>query len=541
MLKINPTKTKTWKKLEAHFKKVSSRHLRDMFAEDPSRANDFRMEVTSLWVDYSKNRVTHETLDLLVQLAEELDLKEQIRAMFRGERINETENRSVLHVALRRLSGESIFIEGEDILPMIQKARTKMLDCSEKIRNGEWRGHTGKRIRHVINIGIGGSDLGPNMVCEALKHYSSPELKVHFVSNVDGTHLVETLKNLNPEECLFIIASKTFTTQETMTNAYSARTWLLGELKSEAAIEKHFVALSTNTKAVTEFGISEKNMFEFWDWVGGRYSLTSSIGMPIAVAIGRENFLGLLQGHQEIDDHFLNAPLRENLPVTMGLIGFWYTNFFGTETQALIPYDQYLHRFAAHLQQLDMESNGKSVDRNGARLTYQSGPIIWGEPGTNSQHAFFQLIHQGTRLIPVDFIGFARSLNPIGDHHAKLMANFFAQQEALAFGKTIEECQTEGVPEDLLPFKEFEGNRPVTCIMARELTPKVLGNLIALYEQKIFVQGILWNVFSYDQWGVELGKVLAKKVLQEIQSGRIDRKAHDSSTAAQLDYFLRNV
>jgi glucose-6-phosphate isomerase len=492
----------------------------------------------SLWIDYSKNRITEQTLKYLIEFAKEMKVEEQIQAMFRGDKINITENRSVLHIATRRITDEPVYLNGSDIMPEVRTVRGKMLRKADQIRNGVWKGFGGKPLKNIVNIGIGGSDLGPDMVCEALKHYTANHLSLFFVSNVDGTHISETLKKLNPDETLFLIASKTFTTQETMTNAHTARRWILDHFKETTCVSNHFIALSTNTDAVQKFGIAPQNMFPFWDWVGGRFSLSSSIGMSIAIALGSKGFLQLLKGHQDVDDHLRNTPLEQNMPVILALLGFWYNNFFGSQTHAIIPYDQYLHRLPAHIQQIDMESNGKSVDRNGNPVSWQTGQIIWGEPGTNSQHAFFQLIHQGTKIISSDFIGFVQSLNPTGNHHRILMANFFAQQEALAFGKTKQACIAEGVPETLLPYKTFEGNRPVTCLMAEKLTPQTLGNLIALYEQKTFVQGLLWNVFSFDQWGVELGKVLAKKINKELTDNQIDTLAHDTSTTQQLTRFL---
>ncbi|PIE03064.1 MAG: glucose-6-phosphate isomerase [Acidobacteria bacterium] len=538
MAKAELKNKKSWKALEKHFQSLKEKHLKELFQSDPDRGTKFQYKMDQLWLDLSKNRITQQTLDLLLSFARECGLEREIARMYNGETINKTENRQVLHIALRRLKGKPILVNGKDVIPDVQSVLKRMFKCAKKIRKGKWLGHTGKTIENIVHIGIGGSDLGPVMVYEALKFYSQRNLHIHFVSNVDGTHLVETLRDLNPERTLFIVASKTFTTQETMTNARSARRWLLSKLKDKKAVKKHFIAVSTNKKVVQEFGISAKNIFEFWDWVGGRYSLTSAIGLVLVIALGKSRFIELLEGHQAVDDCFEKAPLESNVPVLLGLLGFLYTNFFGAETHAIIPYDQYMHRFAAHFQQVDMESNGKSVDKNGHQINYQTGPIIWGEPGTNGQHAFFQLIHQGTKLIPCDFIGFAKSLNPVGDHHVKLMANFFAQQKALAFGKDREQCLKEGVPADLLPFKIFEGNRPSTCIMAPELTPRVLGNLIAMYEHKIFVQGVLWNIFSFDQWGVELGKVLAKKILSELRSKRVKDGSQDSSTKAQIEYFL---
>ena len=529
---------KEWTALWEHFEEVQDLHLRDLFKEDPERAQRFAMESCGLFVDFSKNRITDKTLDLLMKLAHARDLKTEITAMFSGEKINRTEDRAVLHTALRNRSNEPVMVDGHDVMPEVRRVLEHMRAFATSVRDGQWLGHTGKPIKNIVNIGIGGSDLGPYMVCEALKFYSKRHINSYFVSNVDGAHLGETIRDLNAEETLFIIASKTFTTQETMTNAHSARSWLINALGSEEAVSKHFVAVSTNVEAVSSFGILPQNMFVFWDWVGGRYSLTSAIGLPVMLAIGPDHFDELLDGFHAMDQHFKIAPLEQNLPVIMAMLGIWYGNFFSAETQGLIPYAQYLHRFAAYFQQADMESNGKSVDREGREIGYETGPVIWGEPGTNGQHAFFQLIHQGTRLIPCDFIGFAQPLEPMGDHHRKLMANFLAQQEALAFGKTEKQVRGDGVPKDLVPFKVFEGNRPTTCIMAPKLTPAVLGSLIALYEHKIFVQGIIWDIFSFDQWGVELGKALAKKILPELEGQSEGR--HDSSTSQQIGYILKH-
>jgi glucose-6-phosphate isomerase len=535
---MSVTQLPQWQALADHYQQWADQHLRDLFQSDPNRAERLQHEVEDLWFDYSKNLITDETLKLLFDYAEAVKLPASIEAMFNGEKINVTENRAVLHVALRNRSGTPIEVDGVNVMHEVNSVLEKALNFAESVRSGEHVGVTGKRIRNVVNIGIGGSDLGPVMAYEALKHYAQRDLNVRFISNVDGTHFAETVRDLDAEETLFIIASKTFTTQETMTNANSARTWLLDQLKDEAAIAKHFVAVSTNGEKVSEFGIDLNNMFGFWDWVGGRYSMTSAIGLSLMIALGEDHFLSFLDGFHAMDNHFKTAPLAENMPVVLGLLGFWYNNFHGADSHGLIPYDQYLHRFPAYFQQGDMESNGKSVDRDGKPVDYETGPIIWGEPGTNGQHAFFQLIHQGTKLIPCDFIGFARSLNPVGDHHDKLMANFFAQQQALAFGKTEADCKAEGVAEALLPYKTFAGNRPTNCIMAEELTPAVLGQLIALYEHKIFVQGILWNVYSFDQWGVELGKQLAKKILVDFQDTEADLK-HDTSTNQQIQYFLK--
>ncbi len=531
------TERSEWKALETHYAEMKDRHLRDLFA-DSGRAARFTLQAGDLRLDYAKNRITAETMDLLVNLAESADLKGWIEAMFTGMKINVTENRAVLHVALRSPKDSVIEVDGENVVSAVHAVLGQMSAFSNKVRTGEWTGHTGKRIKNVVNIGIGGSDLGPVMAYEALKPYTQRDLNVLFVSNVDGTHIAEAMRGLDAEETLFIVASKTFTTQETMTNAHTARAWCLEALKDEAAIAKHFVALSTNAAAVSEFGIDTANMFEFWDWVGGRYSLTSAIGLPLMIAVGPETYQDLLDGYHKMDTHFRTAPLAENMPVILALLGIWYNNFFGAESQAILPYDQYMSRFAAYFQQGDMESNGKYITRNGEKVEWQTGPIIWGEPGTNGQHAFYQLIHQGTKLIPCDFIGFCKSQNPIGDHHVKLMANFFAQTEALAFGKTKEALTAEGVPDGLIPHKTFEGNRPTNSIMAEKLTPSVLGQLVALYEHKIFTQGIIWDIYSFDQWGVELGKILAKAILPELESdSALD---HDASTNALIEYFRKN-
>ena len=529
-------KTDEWNALTAHSADIKSTHLRDLFADEPERAAAFRLEADGILLDYSKNRVTSETMDLLIALAEKSGLPEAIEQMFTGEEINQTEKRPVLHTALRAPKGDSLMVNGEDVNAEVHTVLERMSNFSERIRSGEWTGHTGKPIRNIVNIGIGGSDLGPVMATEALKAYAQRDLTVRFVSNIDGTHFAECTHDLNPEETLFIIASKTFTTQETLTNAHTARDWALAQLKDEAAVAKHFVALSTNEEAVAAFGIDTANMFEFWDWVGGRYSMCSAIGLSIMLYIGPANFKEMLAGFHAMDVHFRSQPLAQNMPVILGLLGVWYNNFFDAESHAILPYDQYLHRFAAYFQQGDMESNGKSTDRDGNPVDYQTGPVIWGEPGTNGQHAFYQLIHQGTKLIPADFIGFAQSQNPLGDHHDILMSNFFAQTEALAFGKTVEELQAEGVEERLFPYKAFSGNRPTNTIMAKLLTPYVLGQLIALYEHKIFTQGIVWNIFSFDQMGVELGKVLAKKILAEMQNAD-GFDGHDSSTRDLLQTF----
>lgn len=535
--KINPTSTKAWKLLQDHAKQIKAKHLKQLFAEDTDRFQKFSFELEDVVFDFSKNIITDETIRLLLQLAEECKVKNAITSMFEGDFINQTEKRSVLHVALRNFSGKPVYSAGKNIMDDVQKVQQQMKTFCNKVHSGEWRGYTGKKIKYIVNIGIGGSDLGPLMVTEALKPYWKEDIQPYFVSNVDATHIAEALKKINAEETLFLVASKTFTTQETMTNAHTARNWFLETAGDEAHIAKHFVALSTNEKDVVKFGIDKQNMFEFWDWVGGRYSLWSAIGLSIALTVGYENFEQLLKGAYTVDEHFNNSGLDKNIPVWMALIGLWYTNFFGAQTEAILPYDQYMHRFAAYFQQGNMESNGKSIDRNGEPVSYTTGPVIWGEPGTNGQHAFYQLIHQGTHLIPCDFIATAQSHNPIGDHHQKLLSNFFAQTEALMNGKTEEEVEQEflkaGVdPEQiakLTPFKIFSGNKPTNSILIKKLTPTTLGQLIAFYEHKIFVQGVIWNIFSFDQWGVELGKQLANKILPELTSD--DRiKSHDSST-----------
>ena len=537
MKNINPTQTKAWKALEAHFAANKDRQIKDLFAADPKRFDNFSTTFGGeILVDYSKNIISEETLKLLTDLAEETDLRSAIDAMFNGEAINQTEGRAVLHVALRNRSDRPVEVDGKDVMPEVKAVLEKMKGFCTKIISGEWKGYTGKTIQHVVNIGIGGSDLGPVMITEALRPYKN-HLQMHFVSNVDGTHIAETLKKIDPETTLFLVASKTFTTQETMTNALTARDWFIKIAGDKAHVAKHFAALSTNGKAVAEFGIDTNNMFEFWDWVGGRYSSWSAIGMPIALSVGFDNFEALLQGAFEMDMHFATTAYGENVPVLLALIGLWYNNFYGAESEAILPYDQYMHRFPAYFQQGNMESNGKQVDRNGNKVDYQTGPIIWGEPGTNGQHAFYQLIHQGTKLIPCDFLAPAVSHNPIGDHHPKLLANFFAQTEALAFGKSKEQVEAEFLAagktleqvKDLVPFKVFEGNRPTNSILFKSLTPKVLGALIAMYEHKIFVQGAIWNIFSFDQWGVELGKQLANKILPELNSADAI-SSHDSST-----------
>ncbi|MFH1037909.1 MAG: glucose-6-phosphate isomerase [PVC group bacterium] len=530
MKRTGLTELPQWKDLEKHYRKIRGLHLRSLFRDDPDRVARFSLTAGDLFLDYSRNRITEETMRLLVGLADAAGLREAIDAMFRGEKINRTENRAVLHVALRAPDDRSIVVDGKDVVPGVYRVFAQMAAFARKVRSGEWKGYTGKSIRNVINIGIGGSDLGPAMAAAALKFYADPKLDVRFISNVDGTHFAESVKGLDPAETLFVICSKTFTTQETLTNARSARDWCLGSLGSERAVAAHFVAVSTNGREVTAFGIDIKNMFEFWDWVGGRYSLCSAIGLALMIAIGPGHFGEMLAGFRLIDHHFYHAAFTANMPVILALLGIWYNNFFDAQSYAVLPYDQYLSRFPAYLQQLDMESNGKSVDREGRRVNYQTGPVVWGEAGTNGQHAFYQLIHQGTKLVPADFIGFCRSHNPLRDHHQKLLANFIAQPEALAFGKTPEEVRAEGVAEELVPFKTFEGNKPTNTILAEKLTPSVLGQLIALYEHKIFVQGQVWNIYSFDQWGVELGKVLAKKVLAELSAPAEPVLDHDSAT-----------
>jgi glucose-6-phosphate isomerase len=525
------TERKAWKALEAHHKNIRDQHLRKLFADDPKRGERMTAEAVGLYLDYSKNRVIDETLKLLLQLAEESGLRARIDAMFHGEKINITENRAVLHVALRAPRGASIIVDRENVVPQVHAVLDKMADFSNRVRSGAWKGHTGKRIRNVINIGIGGSDLGPVMAYEALKHYSERAMTFRFVSNVDGTDFAEAVHDLDPAETLFIISSKTFTTLETMTNSQTARDWLVKGLGGdEKSVAKHFVAVSTNTEGVAKFGIDTANMFGFWDWVGGRYSMDSAIGLSTMIAIGPDNFRAMLNGFHEMDEHFRTAPFERNLPVLMGLLAVWYNDFFGAQTVAVLPYEQYLKRFPAYLQQLTMESNGKHVTLDGKKIDYDTGPIYWGEPGTNGQHSFYQLIHQGTRLIPCDFIGFGQTLNPLGRHHDMLMANVFAQTEALAFGKTPEEVKAEGTPDALVPARVFEGNRPSNTILAERLTPEVLGKLVALYEHSVFTQGTIWNIDSFDQWGVELGKVLAQRIIPELESKADAALKHDSST-----------
>jgi glucose-6-phosphate isomerase len=520
-----------WKALEAHQKEVKGLHLRDLFAGDPRRGGRMTAEAVGIFLDYSKNSITDETFKLLLQLAEESGLRARIDAMFRGEKINITENRAVLHVALRAPKGTSILVDGENVVPQVHAVLDRITEFCNRVRGGIWKGHTGKRIRNVINIGIGGSDLGPVMAYEALKHYSDRALRFQFVSNVDGTDLVEATHDLDPAETLFIVSSKTFTTLETMTNAQSARDWSMRGLGGDhKAVAKHFVAVSTNAAKVAEFGIDTANMFGFWDWVGGRYSMDSAIGLSTMLAIGPENFRAMLDGFHQMDEHFRTAPFEKNLPVLMGLLAVWYNDFFDAQTVAVLPYEQYLKRFPAYLQQLTMESNGKHVTLDGTEVAYQTGPIYWGEPGTNGQHSFYQLIHQGTRFIPCDFIAFGRALNPLGPHHDLLLANVFAQTEALAFGKTPEQVKAEGTPDWLLPHRVFEGNRPSNTILTEQLSPEMLGKLVALYEHSVFTQGTIWNIDSFDQWGVELGKVLAQRIIPELESKAEPKLAHDSST-----------
>jgi glucose-6-phosphate isomerase len=525
------TKRKAWKALQAHYEQFRGLHLRKLFADDPKRGERMTAEAAGIFLDYSKNRITDETVKLLIQLAEESGLRSQIDAMFRGEKINFTEQRAVLHVALRAPKGTSIVVDGENVVPQVHAVLDKMTDFSNRVRSGQWKGHTGKRIRNVINIGIGGSDLGPVMAYEALKHYSERAMTFRFVSNVDGTDFAEAVRDLDAAETLFIVSSKTFTTLETMTNAHTARDWSLATLGGdEKSVAKHFVAVSTNAAEVAKFGIDTANMFGFWDWVGGRYSMDSAIGLSTMIAIGPENFRAMLDGFHQMDEHFRTAPFEQNLPVLTGLLGIWYNDFFGAQTVAVLPYDQYLKRFPAYLQQLTMESNGKHVSINGTDVDYATGPIYWGEPGTNGQHSFYQLIHQGTRLVPCDFIAFAQALNPLGHHHDMLLANVFAQTEALAFGKTPEQVKAEGTPDWLVPHRVFEGNRPSNTILADRLTPETLGKLVALYEHSVFIQGTIWQINSFDQWGVELGKVLAQRIIPEVESPTEPALAHDSST-----------
>src|SRR5882724_10400036 len=534
-LKQPAVRRQAWKALESHYKKVSTLHLRQLFGEDPKRGERMAVEAVGLYLDYSKNRVTGETLKLLFQLAEESGLQARIDAMFRGEKINVSEKRAVLHVALRAPKGASIVVDGDDVVPKVHAVLGKMADFSNRVRSGAWKGHTGKRIRNVVNIGIGGSDLGPVMAYEALRSYSERSMTFRFVSNIDGTDFAEAVRDLDPAETLFIVSSKTFTTLETMTNAHTARDWSLKGLGGdEKSVAKHFVAVSTNGAAVSKFGIDTANMFVFWDWVGGRYSMDSAIGLSTMLAIGADNFRAMLDGFHQMDEHFRTAPFARNLPVLMGLLSIWNNNFFGAQTVAVLPYEQYLKRFPAYLQQLTMESNGKHVTLDGAEVDYATGPVYWGEPGTNGQHSFYQLIHQGTRLIPCDFIAFRHSLNPLGRHHDMLLANVFAQTEALAFGKTREQVKAEGTPDGLVPHRVFQGNRPSNTILAERLTPETLGKLVALYEHSVFTQGVVWDVDSFDQWGVELGKVLAQRIIPELESATESPLRHDSSTNALI-------
>jgi glucose-6-phosphate isomerase len=536
---LSPDQRPAWQALQVHYQEIKGIHLRQLFADDPDRGERFAIEQVGLYLDYSKNRITEATIPLLVALAEECNLRGRIDAMFYGEKINITENRAVLHVALRTPRGYSILVDGVNVMPKVHSMLDRMADFANRVRSGAWKGFTGQRIRNVVNIGIGGSDLGPVMAYEALRHYSQRDLTFRFVSNVDGTDFAEATRDLRVEETLFVVSSKTFTTQETMTNAHSARDWVVRVLGSRHAIARHFVAVSTNAAEVNRFGIDTANMFGFWDWVGGRYSMCSAIGLSTMMAIGPENFRAMLVGFHAMDEHFRTAPFDKNLPVLMGLLGVWYNNFFGVRTVAVLPYDQYLKRFPAYLQQLTMESNGKCVTLEGVRVDYQTGAIFWGEPGTNGQHSFYQLIHQGTKLVPCDFIGFCKSLNPLGEHHDLLMSNLFAQSEALAFGKTADEVQAEGTPDWLVPHRVFEGNRPSNTVLAERLTPEVLGKLVALYEHMVFTQGVIWNIDSFDQWGVELGKVLAKRITPELRSEDGPALKHDSSTNALIRRYRK--
>jgi glucose-6-phosphate isomerase len=533
------TQCPAWRALLAHRREIEELHLRELFAADPGRAERLSLDAEGLHLDYAKNLVTDETLRLLLELAESVGLRARIDAMFRGERINVTENRAVLHVALRAPRGVSILVDGEDVVPEVHAVLDRMAAFTDRVRSGDWKGHTGRRIRNVVNLGIGGSDLGPAMACAALAHYTDRNLSFRFVSNLDGTDFAEATRDLDPAETLFVICSKTFTTLETLTNARTARQWCLAALRDEAAVARHFVAVSTNAQQVAGFGIDTANMFGFWDWVGGRYSMDSAIGLSLMLAIGPERFREMLAGFRAMDEHFRTAPFARNMPVILGLLGVWYGDFLGADSHAVLPYDQHLQRFPAYLQQLDMESNGKGVDLDGRPVDYPTGPIVWGEPGTNGQHAFFQLIHQGTKLIPCDFIGFCHSLNPLGEHHDLLMANFFAQTEALAFGKTAEEVAAERVPESLVPHRSFPGNRPTNTILAETLTPETLGKLVALYEHRVFVQGSVWNLNSFDQWGVELGKALAQRIAAELVSEAEPQLAHDGSTNALIRRYRR--
>ena len=534
------TKLSAWQALETHYTKVRELHLRNLFSDNPNRGKTMTADAVGIYFDYSKHRITSKTVKLLIQLAEESGLRTRIDAMFNGEKINITENRAVLHVALRAPIGQSIIVDGENVVPQVHTVLNKMADFSTRVRSGDWKGHTGKPISNIINIGIGGSDLGPVMAYEALRHYSQRDLTFRFVSNIDGTDFAEATRDLDPEKTIFIISSKTFTTLETMTNAHTARDWSLKTLKNPAAVAKHFVAVSTNSGEVAKFGIDTANMFEFWDWVGGRYSMDSAIGLSTMIAIGPENFRAMLDGFHLMDEHFRTAPFERNLPVLMGLLSLWYNNFFGVQTMAVLPYEQYLKRFPAYLQQLTMESNGKHVKLDGTKADYQTGPIYWGEPGTNGQHSFYQMIHQGTKLIPCDFIGFVQPLNPLGRHHDLLLANMFAQAEALAFGKTSQEVLAENTPEWLVPHKTFEGNRPSSTILLERLTPEALGKLIAMYEHSVFTQGVIWGIDSFDQWGVELGKALAMRIIPELESGTGVQLKHDSSTNTLIQRYRKS-
>jgi glucose-6-phosphate isomerase len=534
------TERPAWKALQAHYEALRGLHLRTLFSDDPQRGERMAVEAEGLYFDYSKHRVTAETIRLLIALAHEVGVRERIDAMFRGDKINVTEKRAVLHVALRAPRDATIIVDGKNVVPEVHRVLDRMADFSNRLRSGAWLGHAGKRIRAVVNIGIGGSDLGPVMAYEALRHYSDRNLTMRFVSNVDGTDFVEATRDLDPADTLFIISSKTFTTLETMTNAHTAREWTLRVLGDEKAVAKHFVAVSTNADEVTKFGIDTANMFGFWDWVGGRYSMDSAIGLSTMIAIGPENFGSMLHGFRAIDEHFLATPFERNLPVLMGLLALWYNNFFGAQTVGVFPYEQYLKRFPAYLQQLTMESNGKQVTLAGAVVNYQTGPIFWGEPGTNGQHSFYQMIHQGTKIIPCDFIGFYQTLNPLGRHHDMLIANVFAQGEALAFGKTAEQVKAEGTPDWLAPHRTFEGNRPSTTILAERLTPETLGKLVALYEHSVFTQGAIWQINSFDQWGVELGKALAQKIIPELEDAKEPQLAHDSSTNHLIGLYRKH-
>ncbi|HEV3300975.1 MAG TPA: glucose-6-phosphate isomerase [Planctomycetaceae bacterium] len=528
-----------WQALQAHYEAIGNRHLREIFAEDPQRAEKFSLDAVGVLLDYSKNRITEETLRLLLDLVDQSGLRERIDAMFRGEKINVTENRAVLHVALRAPRDAVIYVDGKNVVPEVHAVLDKMADFANRVQSGAWLGATGKTIKNVINIGIGGSDLGPSMAYTALRHYSNREMTFRFVSNVDGTDLAEAVRDLDLARTLFVISSKTFTTLETLTNARTARQWYIDQLKDERVIAKHFVAVSTNEAEVRKFGIDPANMFEFWDWVGGRYSFTSAIGLSLMLGIGPQRYRELLAGFHEMDEHFRTAPFARNLPVILGLIGLWYDDFFGAQTLAVLPYDQYLEKLSAYFEQLDMESNGKHVTLDGRTVDYQTGPIVWGTPGTNGQHAYYQLIHQGTKLIPCDFIGFCQSLNPLGRHHDLLMANFFAQTEALAFGKTLEQVKADGIPDWQAPHRTFEGNRPTNSILMDRLTPAALGKLVALYEHKVFVQGTIWQINSFDQWGVELGKVLAQRIVPELEGIATSQVKHDSSTSRLIERFRR--